>query len=391
MHAVKLAVMAFGRSSIASVSGMEKVYCEMANEFVKRGHEVYAIWNDQIGVKPFFSLDSRVIQVNLGLGKIRVPLRYKVLREVTKHLPFAIRNRVDDYRVHQLAHALKQAVDINTIDAVICHELNATMVVHLVEQHHIPMVLMSHNNVSEALAYFSSYQRQEASKADVYQVLTPHQIAEAKKYINCTVKCIGNVVPHIPENKRAQLNTLKSNYVILHLGRVEPHNKRQLILIQAFNRIAELFPDWQVHYYGPVMDQQYKERIDSFVKEHHLESQVFYKGVVENGIDILKTGDIFAFPSSAEGFPLAMTEAMGAGLPVVGFAYAPAINELVEDGTTGFLVNNEDEFAEALSKLMSQPGMRCRMGENARAHMQMFSSDRVWDEWEQVLYTISKL
>ena len=50
---MNIVLMSFGIATIANVSGMEKVFCEMANEFVRRGHDVTTVWNDEPGVTPF--------------------------------------------------------------------------------------------------------------------------------------------------------------------------------------------------------------------------------------------------------------------------------------------------------------------------------------------------
>lgn len=62
-----------------------------------------------------------------------------------------------------------------------------------------------------------------------------------------------------------------------------------------------------------------------------------------------KETDIFAFPSHHEGFPLALTEAMGVGIPAVGYRSCPAVNELIHDGEDGYLTDDgAAPFAEAL-------------------------------------------
>ena len=107
--------------------------------------------------------------------------------------------------------------------------------------------------------------------------------------------------------------------------------------------------------------------------------------MADNGIDVLKTGDIFAFPSSAEGFPLALTEAMGGGLPAIGFYDAASVNELIHDNKNGYLCSDLAEFTEKLRTLMKDKEKRIRFGCQARKDMQIFSSEIVWNTWEALL------
>ena len=73
-------------------------------------------------------------------------------------------------------------------------------------------------------------------------------------------------------------------------------------------------------------------------------------------------------PSRADNLPLAVLEAMAAGLPVVGTRVG-GIPELVVDGETGVLVEPEDPpaLAEALDSLAASPELRRELGRAGRA------------------------
>ena len=62
------------------------------------------------------------------------------------------------------------------------------------------------------------------------------------------------------------------------------------------------------------------------------------KGSTNDVPDVLRQGDIFAFPSAYEGFGLSLAEAMSMGLPAVGYKSCSAVNELIVDGKNGFCV-----------------------------------------------------
>jgi glycosyltransferase involved in cell wall biosynthesis len=82
---------------------------------------------------------------------------------------------------------------------------------------------------------------------------------------------------------------------------------------------------------------------------------------------LLATADIFVLPSHNEGLPVAILEAMGAGLPVVTTPVG-AIPELVIAGESGLLVpaGSAAALAEALAELVRNPELRVRLGQNAR-------------------------
>jgi glycosyltransferase involved in cell wall biosynthesis len=88
---------------------------------------------------------------------------------------------------------------------------------------------------------------------------------------------------------------------------------------------------------------------------------------------IYRQGGIFVFPTLADEWGLPVSEAMVAGLPVLGSIYAQAVEELVEDGVTGwtFRTDEAEEMYRALDRAMTVPfgrlaGMRRMARERAR-------------------------
>jgi glycosyltransferase involved in cell wall biosynthesis len=74
--------------------------------------------------------------------------------------------------------------------------------------------------------------------------------------------------------------------------------------------------------------------------------------------------DIFALPSTGEGFGLVFLEAMAFAKPVVGVAFGGTI-DVVEDGVNGSLVPPRDMqgLSDALSKLLHDEPLRARLGQ----------------------------
>jgi glycosyltransferase involved in cell wall biosynthesis len=84
--------------------------------------------------------------------------------------------------------------------------------------------------------------------------------------------------------------------------------------------------------------------------------------------ELLAAFDIFALASEREEAPVAILEAMAAGLPVVAVRTG-GIPEMVAEGATGFLVAARDTaaMAERLRRLAADPGLRSGMGAAGRA------------------------
>lgn len=96
--------------------------------------------------------------------------------------------------------------------------------------------------------------------------------------------------------------------------------------------------------------------------------------------------DIFAMPSRSEGFPLAIVEAMLAGLPVVATCVG-SVAEAVIHGKTGFLVNKDDVdgLVVALRQLRDDPALRLRFGQHGQEVAQRyFTVDVMVKRYEQL-------
>lgn len=107
--------------------------------------------------------------------------------------------------------------------------------------------------------------------------------------------------------------------------------------------------------------------LEALIRELDLEACVSLKGWAEDVAGFLATGDLFAFPSHQEGFPLTLLEAMAVGLPVVASEIDGPL-EILTDGTDGRLVPDDDpdRLAEALAELISQRDAARRLGAAAR-------------------------
>jgi glycosyltransferase involved in cell wall biosynthesis len=81
----------------------------------------------------------------------------------------------------------------------------------------------------------------------------------------------------------------------------------------------------------------------------------------------LRKADLLVVPSSSEGLPAVIMEAMASGLPVIA-SEIDGIPELVRDGETGLLVPpcNAERLAEAIIRLLDDPSLARRMGETGR-------------------------
>jgi glycosyltransferase involved in cell wall biosynthesis len=113
--------------------------------------------------------------------------------------------------------------------------------------------------------------------------------------------------------------------------------------------------------------------------------EVRYIPALSNDLALQEVGRsrAFLFPLQwEEPFGLAVLEAMATGTPVITYRRGGML-ELVEDGVTGFLVDNEDEMLAAIREVGKIDRRRCRERILAR-----FSIERMVKAYEQFYYEI---
>jgi glycosyltransferase involved in cell wall biosynthesis len=112
---------------------------------------------------------------------------------------------------------------------------------------------------------------------------------------------------------------------------------------------------------GPIQPGQ-EEFFAREVEPHLDDDQVKYVGEIggDDKTALFAHASAFLMPIRwAEPFGLVMTEAMACGTPVIAFPEGSAC-EVIADGQTGFLVNDESEMAAAVARLGEIDPARCR-------------------------------
>ena len=110
-----------------------------------------------------------------------------------------------------------------------------------------------------------------------------------------------------------------------------------------------------------------RQALASLAERLGLGSAVEFRGAVKDVAPYLAQAGIFVLPSRFEGFPLALLEAISAGLPVVATEVDGNV-DIVRNGVDGLLVPPDDPsaLANALLRLLHEPGLATQLGDAAR-------------------------
>lgn len=140
--------------------------------------------------------------------------------------------------------------------------------------------------------------------------------------------------------------------------------KGQEFLLTAFNKIYRNFPCLLL-FAGKISDES-KERYLSYV-DRDLRDKVIFLGHRDDIPRVLKTIDIFVYPSTSEGLGTALLEAMAIERPVV-VSDIPTFRDFIIDGINGLFFKNKniEDVVEKVLLLIKNNELRKKISLNSR-------------------------
>lgn len=170
----------------------------------------------------------------------------------------------------------------------------------------------------------------------------------------------------------------------LFAGRCYPRQKGLEVLLQAMTqvpaarslRLRIVGEDWG----GYAM-------VAALTREFQLQDRVTLVGRVarQDLLDEFARADIFVLPSLFDSFPIALLEAMAAGLPVIATRVG-GVPDVVRGGETALLVDPGDAMglARTLDTLARDEGLRRELGNRGRERSALFA-------WESIIPRIKRV
>lgn len=154
---------------------------------------------------------------------------------------------------------------------------------------------------------------------------------------------------------RRELDVRAEERVVAMVAALRPE-KAHLALLEAARRIVSGRPDLRARFLV-VGEGPERGRIEARRSELGLDAHVRLTGVRDDIPEILHLSHALVLPSHAavETLPLAVLEAMAAGVPVIASAVG-SVPEVVEDGRTGRLIAAADAvgLAEAICRIFDE-------------------------------------
>ena len=152
-------------------------------------------------------------------------------------------------------------------------------------------------------------------------------------------------------------------------------------MLQVIKLVTKYNPNIILDVYGTgIVEDQIRQEI----KELGLENNVFLKGYCTDK-HIYHNYSIFLLTSDIEGFPLTIIEAKGNGTPTISTKWGEAVNETIEDGKDGFIIDSIEEMADKIKLLLNDKQLLESMSERCLENVDTFSKEKAKQKWIEIL------
>ncbi len=210
------------------------------------------------------------------------------------------------------------------------------------------------------------------------------QTTEARDFFPRSIRSKSRVILNpLNEKYLAVPKAKQRRKAIVTAGRFH-EAKDQLVLIKAFERLREDFPDYVLELYGDASEDNTLQRVKEYIKSQHLENAVLLMGNSNELEKRLVDAAVFVLSSKYEGMPNALMEAMAMQIPVVATdCPCGGPRTLIEDGINGLLVKvgDDKEMADAIRKYLQHPEQAEEVAVRGGKITQIASPQKIASEW----------
>lgn len=347
-----------------TAGGGERVIATLANYMCEKGYETYLINSDTSS--SFYPINENVIVLKMGLDREKTG---RIQRFIKKYM------------------YLKAFFKKNKPEAVVTFLFNMEAPVILAGLATKTRVFTSVRNTAwsypkkERLFRKHFYPKIAGVVFQSKQVQKFDDFAKLKNstvIMNPMADDVKAVIQPVPYRERRN--------VIISVARLEKQKNHDL-LIRAFARIANEFPEFELHIFG---EGSQRESLQNLIQDLNLEDRVFLKGAVSGAIQKNKDAKLFVMSSNFEGFPNALAEALVYGIPSISTDFDTGVaSELIHEGENGWLVDvgDVDGFSDKMRLVLSMGDKTDVVSQKCVRVFEKLNSNVVCKQWEDYVFS----
>jgi glycosyltransferase involved in cell wall biosynthesis len=351
--------------------GAERVLAAIASGLRERGHDVGLMSFDAPGGAAYYPLHSGVERLELGIGDTTGPSSWTA----TARRISAMRSVIQDYSP-DLVVGFMHSMFIPLALSMAGSRIPFIASEHIVYQHY------AKRGLQRGLLWLLSNQ------PAVMLCVSEEARMTYPKMFHGRIKVIPNPVTIAVEGRADVVGAPQGRKLLLSIGRLDGQ-KDHATLIEAFSRVANRHPDWDMKIVG---GGPLRRPLEQQIAQLGLETRISLPGPTREISSEYRNAQLFALPSRYESFSLSAAEAVAHGLPVIAFSDCPAVGHLITSGENGVLVTPDSSRAEPLAatldSLMQDVELRKRLGAGAQP-LPDYSLASVLDRWEDTCVAVA--
>lgn len=378
----------FWLGSIATVGGVQRVTSVIANKLAEH-HEVVVLTSDTTEqlLHNNYPLDSAIAWLPMPKEIFKPNILFRVFRKGLSMVSSGktLSNEQLYFPIH-IRKNLIQFFNKQDFDVIIGVHWYYSLLLAMISRELNAKTIGWHHNSFDA--YFNTPNRYAWGKKPLFH----KYIAQLDEYVVLNEKIkenmdatfgIDSTVIYNPKSFESNDKVDVSKKVFLAAGRMV-YAKGFDTLIDAFKIFAEKNQDWQLLLVG---DGEDLPKLKEKIRKYGLENRIITPGKTDNIQQYYLQSSVLLLSSRWEGMPMIVLEGLEMGCPVVAFDI-DAMQPLVTDGVEGLIVKEKqdpEKYAQAMLKIAENQGLRESMQQAALKKAELFTIDRIGEEWEKVL------
>lgn len=263
-------------------------------------------------------------------------------------------------------------------DVVHAHDMKASLITSMVCGN-FRLVLHLHNNeyANRRISKKSIAFLLPAFKADhvFYVSQSAYEGYRFHKWFEKKSSVLSNILDIELLKEKANKDHNKYEYDVIFLGRFsEPKNP--LRLLSVIKRAVQDNPKLKVAVVGT---GELEQEVVAKWEELNLQENVDLLGFQSNPLKILKDAKLMLMTSLWEGTPMCALEAMALGTPIVSTP-TDGLVDLIDNGKTGFLSDEDEVLAEKINLLVNDSRIRAKLSANCMEKSRIINDIKVYKE-----------
>lgn len=346
--------------------GAERVACNLANHLCQHGYNINMLNVSE--VEKAYPLDNRVKVHYLLKVNERKNIIYNTILRFCRYVKFVFFQQTDVFVVF------------------LPFTINLTLSTKFLTNAKI--IAAERANPDDYPLSVQSKLKKNAKKADGWVFQTINQKKWYEPYIaGVASKVIPNAIntdfirPIYKGGRRKEIVTS---------GRLT-EQKNHKLLIHAFSRITNQFPDYRLVIYG---EGPLKNELQNLINSLGLSEKIYMPGYTTDIGNKIKDASLFVLSSDFEGMPNALMEAMALGVPCISTdCSGGGARFLIENGKNGILIPPKDEnsMVDAMISVLSNSKLASSFGIEGHKICESLAPDLIYGEWESYIkYIVSK-